>query len=229
MSNVVARLAINQSELFVNWPAEAIARLVDAADVVTMEAHACVKRSGESADYLYLLATGSMQLSRVSSTGREFTAWLYFAGDFHGIGPALTDTPFLYTATCKEPTTLVRIPATVLRELVYSDGRLAAAFFAVLDRRYRETLARHESATMHSTRERIGTLLCSFLARNIRCYAAGEVNLSQDEIATMLGTRRQVVNRALRELEAEGIVRVQYGRVTVLDMAKLSGLAQEGE
>jgi CRP-like cAMP-binding protein len=122
-------------------------------------------------------------------------------------------------------TTLVRIPALILRELVYSDGRLAIGFISVLDRRHREALWRLESATMLPTRERIADLLRSFLARNVRSRAVGEVNLSQDEIASMLGMRRQVVNRALREMEQDGIVQVHYGRLTVVDMAKLSALA----
>ncbi|CAG2158913.1 hypothetical protein LMG26411_06293 [Cupriavidus numazuensis] len=154
-----------------------------------------------------------------------YTSWLYFAGDFHGIGPALTNSPLIYTATCKQPTTLVRIPANVLRELVYRDGRLAIGLFAALDRRYREALWRHESATMLPTHERVADLLRSFMARNIPSCTAGDVKLSQDEIATLLGVRRQVVNRALRKLEADGIVRIQYGGLTVLDVAKLSALA----
>lgn len=225
MSRVLTKLSITQSELFSGWPGEAVERLIAAADVVSYDANACVHRSGDVADFLYLVVTGSMQLSRRVSD-REFTAWLYFAGDCHGIGPVITNSPFTYTATCKEPTMLVRIPAALLRDMVRADGSLAISLFAALDHRYRNALSLYESASTFSTRERIAALLLSFVARNIRCREASEVNLSQDEIATMLGTRRQVVNRALREMELADIVRVQYGRIAIVDKARLSAMAE---
>ena len=46
--------------------------------------------------------------------------------------------------------------------------------------------------------------------------------MTQGEIATSAGTVKEVVNRALSELEAEGAVRRAGGRITMLDRAKLS-------
>lgn len=225
MSSPLVKISIAQSELFSGWPKACVERLVAAADVVNYEAKACVHRSGEIATHIYLIVTGSMQLSRRVSN-REFTAWLYFAGDCHGIGPVMTDSPFTYTAICKEPTMLIRIPAALLRELVRADGKLSSSLFSALGQRYRNALNLYESAATFSTRDRIAALLLSFVARNIRCRNASEVNLSQDEIATMLGTRRQVVNRALRDMERVEVVRVQYGRIAIVNRERLTAMAE---
>ncbi|MGD9943054.1 MAG: Crp/Fnr family transcriptional regulator [Burkholderiaceae bacterium] len=227
MSSVLARLAITQSELFADWPGDAVDRLIEAAGVLNLDAGSHVHRSGESADYLYLLVSGSLRLTRRSS-GRDFTAWLYFAGDCHGIGPAIAGSRFVHTATCKEATTLVRISGALIREMIRADGNLAISLFAALDRRYRNALALYESAATFSTSERIAGLIQSLVARAGRSGKASEVSLSQDEIAAMLGTRRQVVNRALREMEAAGIVQVRYGGIAVTDQEKLVSLARTG-
>jgi len=189
MSSVLAKLSIAQSELFSGWPSEAVERLIAAADIVSYDADTCVHRSGDRADYLYLVVTGSMQLSRRVSD-REFMAWLYFAGDCHGIGPAIANSRYIYTATCKEPTKLVRIPAALLRDMIRADGSLSFSLFAAFEQRYRNALNLYEGASTYSTRECIAGLLLSFVARNIRCRRASEVNLSQGEFATVLGTRR---------------------------------------
>ena len=45
--------------------------------------------------------------------------------------------------------------------------------------------------------------------------------VSQEELGQLVGLSRQRVNQALKRLEAEGLVRVDYGSVTVLDLARL--------
>jgi CRP-like cAMP-binding protein len=48
-----------------------------------------------------------------------------------------------------------------------------------------------------------------------------QVQVSQEEIGYLSGISRQRVNQALRTLESEGLVRVEYGGLTILDLEKL--------
>ena len=45
--------------------------------------------------------------------------------------------------------------------------------------------------------------------------------VSQEELGQLVGLSRQRVNQALKRLEAEGLLRVEYGSVSVLDLARL--------
>ncbi len=226
MNDTLVRLAISQSELFSNWPDDAIARLIAQAQVLTVEPDTCVHRSGDPAEYVSLLVAGSMVLLREMSGGRSFTGGLHMAGEFHGLGPVVAQTPHIFTATCKERTVLVRIPGTLIREMIAGNGRLAFSLFAALERRHLRAQIRHASAAVDSTQARIAGLLKSIDARSVPGRAVAEVNLSQDEIAMMLGTRRQVVNRVLREMAEQGAVQVRYGRISITDGAKLDQMAQ---
>jgi CRP-like cAMP-binding protein len=229
MDKTLVRLTISQSELFANWPEAAITRLVQAADAVTIEENTVMHRVGEMPTYLYLLATGSMHLIRALPSGRNFTAGMHLAGEFHGIGPVMTRTPHFYTAECREKTVLVRIPAELLRNMLSHDGALAFSLMGAMVSRHRGALSRYEGAAVLSTRARVAILLNSIYARSARSGRAPSINLSQEEIATMLGTRRQVVNRVLREMEAEGAVQVQYGRILISDIAKLEKMTEHTE
>jgi CRP/FNR family cyclic AMP-dependent transcriptional regulator len=54
------------------------------------------------------------------------------------------------------------------------------------------------------------------------CSRTGaSVRLSQDEIGTQAGVSRQSATAALQQLEAQGLLRVAFGNVTVLDLAGL--------
>lgn len=222
MKTVLTRLVITQSELFAQWPAEAVGRLIESADAITCEANTCIIKSGDVAEFLYLVASGSLQVVRRTDSGREFVAWRYFQGGVHGIVPALANTPYEYSLTCKEQTVLVRIPAKLIRDSICNDGRLALPLFAAFERRYRDSLHRYEAAATLSTRARVADLLRLLMGSHTGNRETVEVKLSQDEIAIMLGTQRQVINRALRDMEASGVLQAQYGHITIADLEKLS-------
>ncbi|ROZ79831.1 Crp/Fnr family transcriptional regulator [Ramlibacter sp. WS9] len=225
MNDTLVRLAIKQSELFAGWPDEAIARLIANAVVLVVEPGTCVHRTGDPAQYLTILVTGSMHLARDMPSGRSFTAGMHLAGEYHGLGPVLSRVPHFFNATCKEKTVLVRIPAELLREMIASNGRLSFSLFAAQERRHFRALKLHASAAVDSIQARVAGLLKSINARSLS--SASGVNVSQAEIATMLGTRRQVVNRALKDMAAEGVIRVEYGRVLILDNDKLAQMAPD--
>ena len=229
MNETLARVAITQSELFNGWPDEAIARLTQDSAVLVVEPGACLIRSGDAADYLFLVVSGSISLSRDMPSGGSFTAGLQLAGDFHGLGPVIAQGEHIYTAVCKDRTVLVRIPADLLRDLVAANGCLSFSLFAALERRYIQALNLHASAAVNSTQARIAALLKSIDARGVRGRSNAEIRLSQEEIAAMLGTRRQVVNRVLRDMAATGAIHVQYGRISILDREKLDRMAPEAQ
>ncbi|SFC60454.1 cAMP-binding domain of CRP or a regulatory subunit of cAMP-dependent protein kinases [Polaromonas sp. OV174] len=227
MNDTLVRLAITQSELFSDWPDEAIARLIAHAEVLVVEPGTCVHHTADPAKYLTILVAGSMYLTREMSSGRTFTAGLHLAGEFHGLGPVLSHVPHFFNATCKEKTVLVRIPAELLREMIASNGRLSFSLFAAQEKRHFRALRLHASAAVETIQARVAGLLKSIDARSVSGRSGSAVNLSQDEIATMLGTRRQVVNRALKDMAEEGVIRVEYGRISILDNDKLAQMAPD--
>ena len=223
MAKPIARVAITQSEFFADWPAAAIEQLVNAAEVTRYEDGAVIYSPGDAPDYAYLIAAGALRVIRQSRSGRKFTSLLLFAGDSNSLGSVISETAHIHMASCKGETQLVRIPGSLIREILRKDGRLALAVFAGFYRRYQHALHLYETASTRAVRARIAGLLQSVVRRGRRQTTA--VELSQDEIADMLGTRRQVVNRELRLMEAAGAVRVDYGRITILDGAALNKLA----
>lgn len=225
MECTLVRLAISHSELFACWPDDPVAQLVAAADLVTIDPGGCVHRSGDEARFLYLVVSGSMHLTRCAASGRPFIYGIHLPGTFHGLGPILAQTPHINTSICRDRTTLVRIPAEILRKQVAADGRLSFPLFAALERRHLRATNLYLTASVSSTRCRVAALLKSFGSGKPRDRGPREIPLSQDKIAAMLGTRRQVINRALREIADEGAISVQYGRIVIDDFRKLEQIA----
>lgn len=226
-ATAVIRVSIAQSDLFSQWPGDAIARLVSTAELRDVAPGEKVHSSGDRATHLYLIASGSIVFSRVAASGRPFTMGRHAAGDFHGLGPVLTQSNYIHDAVCRERTLIVCIPGSALRELIGNDGRLSFSLFAALESRHLRARDLYVTASVASTRARIADLIKALSARGNAGRFSAEINLSQGEIAAMLGTRRQVVNRVLREMADSGVLDVQYGRITIIDFDKLSLMAHD--
>jgi CRP-like cAMP-binding protein len=88
-------------------------------------------------------------------------------------------------------------------------------------------LHRHEAAAVYSVRARVADLLTDVGSRHRRSESKSEINLSQEEIAGMLGTTRQVVNKVLGEISAGGAIDLRYGKIVIVDAGKLRSLARD--
>jgi CRP-like cAMP-binding protein len=111
--------------------------------------------------YLYIVVSGSTTVSRETASGRKFVAAIHLPGEFHGLPPAISQGPHIFTAVCKEKSMLVRIPGDTLRSRIAANGQLSFSLFAALERRYREALQLYACASVDSTRTRIARLLKS--------------------------------------------------------------------
>ncbi|NTV63672.1 MAG: winged helix-turn-helix domain-containing protein, partial [Oscillochloris sp.] len=66
------------------------------------------------------------------------------------------------------------------------------------------------------------------LARQLLAEAAeGTADLTQQELAERAGTVREIAGRALRRLAEDGLVRLERGRVIVLDPIGLAQVIEE--
>ena len=54
---------------------------------------------------------------------------------------------------------------------------------------------------------------------------AGSVRLTQKDLAAMAGTVREVIARALKSLESDGVIRIERQRIIVLDQDELARIA----
>lgn len=227
MNITLIRLTVTQSELFSGWPACDATRLIEAADLITIESGIHLAEAGDRTDYLYLLAVGSIRLKRPIQSGLELGGLPLLPGDFYGLTPLITGQPLLFTAICREDCVLVRIPGKPFLEIIANNSNLFFSLFFAAHRQYVALLNCYESVTMRSVRARVATILISIGARMRSRNSLANVRLSQEEIAGMLGTRRQVINRALKSLEDECAIVVKYGRILLVDLQKLEKLSRD--
>ncbi len=69
--------------------------------------------------------------------------------------------------------------------------------------------------------------LCRWLLLSLDRLASNELTMTQELIANMLGVRREGVTEAAGKLQADGLIRYQRGKITVLDRPRLEARSCE--
>ena len=121
-----------------------------------------------------------------------------------------------------ERSRIVLVPRDALREIMEQDAVFVRAVSVVLAGEVRRLIRACEDMTLRTPIERVARYIV------LRAGQGGvaELDETQAEIAGELGTVREVVGRALREIEARGLVARTGHLVRVLRPVELAALGK---
>ena len=173
---------------------------------------------------LCVIAEGTVRISSVNSEGREATLIIFGASAWFGDTVFSPGTPRVYGATAHDATTILEIPGESFRQLL---ARYPQAYPVALDlvsRRLWSAMSIIADDALRGIDARVGRRLL-FLSQ-IQGHGenhSGPVTfrLTREHIANMMGMTRQGVHRVIKGFEREGLLKLDYGRITVLDPGAL--------
>ncbi len=176
---------------------------------------------GEPCDGLYLVKTGLVRVFKTSPEGREMVMLIARPGDTFNDAPAFDGGLNLVNASAFEPTTVYIIPTATLTA-VLGGCRAAAAIIRGLSARLRHLTTVIEDLSFRSVSGRLAKLLLDQAIAGEK--AAPVPRLTQDEMAAMVGSVRDVIGRVLRSLEKDGAIRIEGHRILVTDKDLLKNM-----
>lgn len=200
------------------------------ADLVSSLAHRRYKRgevifhAGDPGDALHIVAGGSVKIVLVSPQGEEAIVATLKPGDFFGELTLIDGAPRSATAVAVGPTETLLLARTHFRELIEANPVLRDTLEVSLAAEVRRMNDHVEELHFLDLSGRLAARLVR-LAEEEAPGATGSVDLpfgySQGDLAAMIGGARQSVNRVLRSLEREGLVRIEGDRLFISDVKRL--------
>lgn len=172
---------------------------------------------GEGDEDTGVLATveGSLKLYSQAPGGREVLFGLLPAGTVIGQSAAFGGGPRIVTAIAASPALIFTLSDRALRQVAAAQPGLWEALSALVYGQLRNATQGLAELLALKPRERMIARLLQFVRPD------GAVEISQADLAELVGVTRKAVNGWLGALEREGRVRLGYGRVEVLDRAGL--------
>ena len=173
---------------------------------------------GESCEGLYVVKSGQIRVFKSSPAGREQILLIAKAGDSFNDVPVFDGGPNPASASALEESTVYLIPKQTLLSLV-ADCPAAQAIIKLLAARLRHLTVMVEDLSFRSVISRLAKLLLDL------AVAEGDLTpvprLTQDEMAAMVGSVRDVIGRALKTLEQWGAISIEGQRILVVAPQKL--------
>jgi CRP/FNR family transcriptional regulator, cyclic AMP receptor protein len=174
---------------------------------------------GEAPPGLFFVRGGRVRLSRTSPDGREQVLTMVGAGQNFSAVALFDDQPNPETARAMTAVQCLVLPAGPLHVLIARRPAVAVALLREFSSQLRELMLLVDDLAFRSVRERLARQL-------LREASAGHAELTQQELAERAGTVREIAGRVLRQLAQEGLVRLERGRVIVLDRARLAEVVE---
>lgn len=195
-------------------------RLAAAGAVMTLQPGAPLFHRGDPADAAYLVLSGELEVSLLRDDGES--VWLSHLGPGVLVGDmALLDGEGRSASVAAaRRTSLLRLGREAFLAEIRRDPAAAMRLLAMVMQRLRDTNALLEQASVLDVAARLALLLLREPRPNTR---------SQGEIAAMIGTSRESVNRCLARWRALSVTEVAPSGIHVLDPDRLRRLAHARE
>jgi CRP-like cAMP-binding protein len=171
---------------------------------------------GEAGDALYGIKAGRVRTTIVSAEGKEMTLNLFGPQSTFGVVGFLDGGPRMASAIVVEPSEIFRLPRSAFLVFIEAHPEVAVHVIAYLCGKLRQI------------KERVGETallpLAAALARRVLTLSeefGDDIPASQEQLASLVSSSRESVNRQLQTWKRRKIVGLHRGGLTIFDRARL--------
>ena len=196
----------------------AIEQLAPEARVRSVVQGEMVLRQGVPVRQLVMVVDGWLEIGLTSQGGRRLVLDQVPPGGVCGL-PALMDArPSLQDARAGVDSLVLMVPRAVVLGLVQTLPGFADVLLRMLADRVRALLSAYANRALITLEPRVATLLLRLAGGQGQ---ESSLQISQEDLAAMLGVSRQALSPVLKQMERQGLIQLAYRRLQVIDPARL--------
>jgi CRP/FNR family transcriptional regulator len=198
-------------------PHDVRSRVLAAARYSRLSPGELLFHEGEPVVAFAAVGSGSIRVSRIGTTGREITLYHVRAGEASlvAILSALLGRPSIATARAELVSEIATVPSAAVREWMSTDEALRRFTFETMARALVDVTTVIEDVAFRTMESRLATLLVQ------HADLGRVIPMRHEDIASELGTAREVVSRLLEGFERKGAITLARGRIEIRDESAL--------
>jgi CRP-like cAMP-binding protein len=207
----------------------AVEVLTESLDRVEFPRGTVIFNEGEPGDRLFIVQSGKVKIGRRSPDGRENLLSIFGPSDMFGELSIFDPGPRTSSATAVTEVRTYTMDRGALREWIAKRPEIAEQLLRVLARRLRRTNNMLADLIFTDVPGRVAKSLLQ-LARQFGSQESGLLrvthDLTQEEIAQLVGASRETVNKALADFAQRGWLRLEGKSVLILEPERLARRAR---
>jgi len=187
-----------------------------------------VFHEGDTCEGLYVVKSGRVRVYKISPEGREQVLLIAERGETFNEVAVFDDGPNPASVETLEPAVLLLLPKGRLLSMIEAEPDVGRAFMRVFASHLRRLAGLVEDLSFKTVTGRVARILLDQLpaATGGPGDQSPPHRLTQRQIAAMAGTAREVAARAMKALEEQGAIRMERGRIIIVDPQLLASLGR---
>jgi len=179
--------------------------------------------SFNTSKYFYLVLSGKIKIFQIDlNSSKEQTLYLLSRGDMFDVVSLLDGTQREQLSEVLENGELIQIPIEDVKEMILQDNNFRQLFYSYLASQLKSMEDLAISLSFYDVYQRVLHLFSKFTyMKDNKPVLAVIDNLKNEDIASMVGTVRKVVNRSLQKLKKDGIIELSRKNIQITNFQKL--------
>ena len=173
----------------------------------------------------FVIATGSVKITRLSDDGREVILAMLGEADFFGEMSLLDGDGRSANVVALEASEVLTLARNEFLDILVQYPKISISLLEELTNRLRKSDQQIESLSLSDVEQRIGITLIR-LAEELGTIKQGSVKIKnlpfQQDIANMAGTSRETVSRTFKLLEEKGLLSRQGRQLVIYNFNQFS-------
>ena len=204
---------------------------LSATELETIKPHILEKKAdrseiiiydGEPAEALYFVVSGAVKVFKTSADGKDQILNIVPPGESFNDSTIFRGGPNQANAQAIVPTMLYEIRKAEVNALLQKHPQIAINAINVLAGQANQLVSLVEDLSFKHVIGRVAKILLQHAADN----ANPGLRLTQQEMAALAGSAREVVGRSLKSLESDGIIRIERHKIVIANKEALKGLVE---
>lgn len=212
---------IRKSPYFANLSDEELNLFKSSIFDKSFERKTNIIREGEPAKAIYFVYSGAVKTYRTSPDGKEQIFHIVRPGDSFNDIPVLDGAPNAFSAEAMGPVSVMGILKNDFHQILRNNHRVAINVINVLAGRIRQLTSIVDDFSFRTVMHRVAKLLLNHAGDGTDSFR----RLTQEEMAGIAGTSREVVARALKSLASTGAIHIERHRIVIKNTRALEDIA----
>jgi CRP/FNR family transcriptional regulator, cyclic AMP receptor protein len=196
-------------------------RVLSETVLKTVRAGACLARQGDPPTFWYGIIDGLLKLCWNERDGRSLTFTGVSAGSWFGEGTLVKSEPRRYDVVALRDTRVACMPGALFNRLLQTSFTFNHFVIELLNDRAGQFIGRFVSQVMRNVDAQVAHALAGLFHPRLHPGMDPRLRISQEEVAHLSGISRPRCNEALRRLKQAGLLRTEYGVITIVDLPGL--------
>ncbi len=174
----------------------------------------------------YCVQKGIIKIFKTGLDGKEQIIRFAKPGDFIGYRSAITNETACTTTEVLEACTLCHMPATLLTELIKTNGDFALALIKLACKELGEANAYITDIAQKTVKERLAETVIR-LEEEFGVDSEGilDITLTREELSNLVGTATESIIRLLSEFRNDHLIELKVRKIKILDRPGLKQIA----